>query len=79
MNWTSVTHFSVAEMIFLSSSCTGHVVLPSSNLLSLDRKHEQNEFNESDLNGYETNKTSGLEAFGCSSVGRTVVHELQGR
>lgn len=33
-----MTHFSVAEMIFLSSSCTGHVVLPSSSFLSLVRK-----------------------------------------
>lgn len=43
MNWKCVTHFGVAEMIFLSSSCTGHVVLPSSSFLSLDRKQTLNE------------------------------------
>lgn len=40
------THFGVAEMIFLWSSCAGHVVLPSSNFLSLDRKQRGAETTE---------------------------------
>lgn len=46
MNWKCVTHFGAAEMIFLSSSRTGHVVLPSSSFLSLDRKQTLNEKNK---------------------------------
>lgn len=37
-----VTHFSVAQMIFLSGSRTGHVVLPSGNLLSKNGKGKEN-------------------------------------